>query len=340
MDNQNKPNDPNSPLPAGLVPDGNKAGGLNLNPPPPIPGNTSDATSTYQPSTPPLNPQPPATPPQDLNPAPTWQPPSIPPISTPDIGSTFSTPPPQSPSPWNPPVSPVPQPQPTNPWTPPIQPMPDITPQTPPPPNYEPIPVIPQNPTPTWPQTPSTPSTLDNPWGAPSQPPPIDGGNQTGTTLNIPTQPQEQAPTDLSHLINNSQPETNHPEGEATQPETLVVPSNGSPEVPNIPTEAGHKGIPKWLIGVGIGLLLVVVTASAYFILGIGQSKNSTSVPATQTNQQIKPPAPVATPATTPVVQPSPSTTPTATGSANFGQLGGSAQQATSAGDLLRQKGK
>lgn len=197
-------------------------------------------------------------------------------------------------------------------------------------------------------------SPLDNPWGAPVQPPPLDGpAASSQSTWGIPTvqeapaprpevvpnQVNQQAPpTDLSHLISpNPQQNQSIPPETQTNPETLVVPqASPMPEVSAMPTE-NRKGIPKWLIGVGIGLLIVVGGASAYFILGWGQPpKTTTSVPATQTpkTQTVKPPPPVATP----VVQPSP--TPEATGSANFGQLGGGSgtQQATSAADLLRQR--
>lgn len=209
-------------------------------------------------------------------------------------------------------------------------------------------------------------SPLDNPWNAPAQPPPIDGPAPTPTPTWIPpdnpTPPSqemavpmeasanpagieshptgmepnpivgESAPTDLSHLLGNNSSETpaqTPPDG----PETLVMPSsypNAAPEVPNIPTE-DHKGIPKWLIGVGIGLLVIVASASAYFILGVGQpSKNTESVPAQISKQTVKTPPPIATPAPQPAA-------PVSTGSANFEELEGT-QQATSAADLLRQR--
>ncbi len=212
-------------------------------------------------------------------------------------------------------------------------------------------------------------SPLDNPWGVPSQPPPLDGSTEpsipppTPSSLGDqptfqPTSPPswspqplsdqpmteqnvtqtEPAPTDLSHLINNNGSTTPLADQPMSAPstnggaETLVAPSNGTPDVPTLPTE-DHKGFPKWTIGVGIGLLIIVVGASAYFILGIGQPKTTTSVPAetAPVSQQVKPPAPIPTP----VAQP----TPVATGSANFGQLQGSGtQQATSAADLIRQR--
>lgn len=208
-------------------------------------------------------------------------------------------------------------------------------------------------------------SPLDNPWGSPVQPPALDGipatppnpmpadntaGGLPSWLPNSPeplptTQPPSQiepAPTDLSHLIsNNSQSDSSQPPSQ--DPETLVVPPTTPETSATIPTE-NHKSFPKWLIGVGLGLLLVVAGASAYFILGVGQTpKTADSVPATQetTQQTIKniAPPPVATPASQPV----------ASGSANFGELegdqaapaaanSGATQQATSAAELLRQR--
>ncbi|OGE72450.1 hypothetical protein A3H40_04360 [Candidatus Daviesbacteria bacterium RIFCSPLOWO2_02_FULL_38_15] len=201
-------------------------------------------------------------------------------------------------------------------------------------------------------------SPLDNPWGAPSQPPVIDGPTTpqptwmpnssetiaSNATINPPISPQpaqtetplpvDNAPTDLSHLLGNNALATNEP---VSQPlaETLVVPPNASPEVPNLPMEP-RKGIPKWLIGVGISLLIVIAAASAYFILGIGQpSKQTTSIPAEVAQQTIKTAPPINPPASTP-----PENQPTATGSASFGELqeGNQPQQATSAAELLRQR--
>lgn len=200
---------------------------------------------------------------------------------------------------------------------------------------------------------PASSSPLDNPWGAQSQTPPADQNTPTTTTQpswsgipanpaetqnnTSPIAPTEAAPTDLSHLINNNQPEsTNSP-----APETIVAPftANTSPQEPNLPTEAQQGGIPKWLIGVGVGLLLLVIGASAYFILGIGQPAKTTSLPAETTPKttEVKTPPPIVTPTTAPVGQPD------ASGSANFGQLGSGGaqpQQATnsSAIETLRQE--
>ncbi|MDP3973485.1 MAG: hypothetical protein Q8P92_01505 [Candidatus Daviesbacteria bacterium] len=202
-------------------------------------------------------------------------------------------------------------------------------------------------------------SPLDNPWGSPAQTPSIDEGGEP--PLNppplssempqgeMPAAPQpdqsemgpnilssESAPTDLSHLIgNNPLPlETSaNPQANVTVPENLIVPPGSStPDVPNIPSEE-HKGIPMWIIGVGIGLLLVVAGASAYFILGIGQTpseESTTSVPATTAPR----------PTVAPTVAPTSTPRPEATGSGSFGELStsGGTPQATSAADLIRQR--
>lgn len=243
----------------------------------------------------------------------------------------------------------------SNPWAPPVQPESIPTPPAPPPNTWPaaPLPATPPPdplPTPasTWPAAPPDPtpqttqpiqnpamSPLDNPWGSPTQPPSIDGGPTATQPSWMGTNPTESTPTDLSHLITN-----NHPQADLsgqTVPESLVVPSNpmSTPGIPTIPTQE-HRGIPKWLIGVGAGLLILVIGASAYFILGIGQpSKETTSLPATTKTTEVKPPAPIPTPPTQPSAQPA------ASSSANFGQLGGSSetqQQATSAADAARQR--
>ncbi len=163
--------------------------------------------------------------------------------------------------------------------------------------------------------------------------------NTAGSSTSTISNPSENIPTDLSHLIssNNLQDSSQQP---APTPETLVVSQANtiSPEIPTLPTEE-HKGLPKWLIGVGIGLLVITAAASAYFILGIGQpAKTTTSIPAVTQNSQSAP----TVKNTPPIVTPLPQATsqPSATGSANFGALGGSSQtlQATSAADLIRQR--
>lgn len=224
---------------------------------------------------------------------------------------------------------PISPPQPQNP----TQPEPDLplTEPTLPPSGAEPTPTFTPpaaNPAGGASEPSSATSPLDNPWGTTPANPAQPSWMNTQTS-GMPPSPTDAAPTDLSHLISNNQQEP----ASIPTAESLVVPTAGvTPEVPNLPTET-HKGIPKWLIGLSVGLLIIVLGASAYFILGIGQpSKGTTSLPATTTPQtkQVKPPLPIAT------ASAQPSST-TATGSANFGQIGGT-PSATSAADLIRQR--
>ncbi|OGE63101.1 hypothetical protein A2964_03285 [Candidatus Daviesbacteria bacterium RIFCSPLOWO2_01_FULL_40_27] len=369
MDNQNDPNSTNNPTypPAGSPPG---LGGSTPSPgapnqPFPDLGNFPQSTTTptqseptsiqsEQTSPPPLtnsdpipsnwpppsDPTPPtAQPPSSSSPSPTWPPPPMSQGENPP----YSTIPPQDQAPaWTPPAQTTPQfqPQPTS------EPTPTFT---PPPPTVAPSDTEPTGQTSEAGGSQPALSPLDNPWGAPVQTPPIEQpqpATQPSWT-NIPTNPAEDqatnvppatpseaTPTDLSHLISNNQPEQTTPPAS----ETMDVPSvaTPTPEVPTLPTE-NHKGIPKWLIGLGIGLLVLVGGASAYFILGIGQPNKTTSLPATTVPEttEVKTPLPI----TTPVAQPSPEQS-AATGSANFGELGGSSgnQGATSAAELLRQR--
>ncbi len=218
-----------------------------------------------------------------------------------------------------------------------------------------------------------TPSPLDNPWNTPMQPSaadsqslpesplttepqqqttPVDNSTISQPTwlsstpplpdLNtLPTETQppiqtEPAPTDLSHLISSNPHPDNSQPLPSTSPETLVIPPTSPEATATLPAE-GYKGFPKWLIGVGVGLLIIVSGASAYFILGIGQPPKTSSIPASQT-----PAVQTSLPAETPAAQAA------ASGSANFGQLEGngdtttppapSSSPATSAADLLRQR--
>lgn len=147
-----------------------------------------------------------------------------------------------------------------------------------------------------------------------------DSTNLSDTTLPTSSEPSEQAPTDLSHLIGSSDTSNQV----ATQPETLVMPQTPTPDVPSIPIE-NKEGIPKWVIGLGVGLLIIVAGVSAYFILGIGQTPKNTSLPAQEVPVNTSP-SPTATPASQGAA------TQTATDSSNFGELqgSGSAPQATS----------
>lgn len=241
------------------------------------------------------------TPPPPNEPIPSWLPPLQPIPPQPEPFPTPSIPNPPQPEPI-PSTEPMPAPAPV--WTPPpVQPEPSFA-----PPTMEPNPV-PIEPTPTF--TPPQPEEK-----------PVTQPSWMAAVPDSAPDSQESAPTDLSHLISN-----NYPEPGSTQPvsDTMVV--------PNPPAES-HKGIPRWLIGLGAGLLIIVIGASAYFILGIGQPKTTTSLPAATAPQTAE----VKTPPTIPV-QP---TTQPATGSANFGQLensGGTQSEATSSSmDLIRQR--
>lgn len=261
-------------------------------------------------------------------------------------------------NPVNPPIPPTPQPDnpptfPQNPpsdWTPPPQPSPltptsstdPLSPQQPPAtPEFPPISNT------QWSSTPQpATSPLDNPWNAPVQPPPINGPALGSMPTWTPPAPDvlgqaptgagpspvatEPAPTDLSHLISNNTPAES---ASANTPETLVMPATPSsaPDVPTIPIE-NHKGVPIWLIGVGMGLLVIVLGVSAYFILGFGQpGKETVSLPAqiSKTTVSTPPPMPAPPPPAVPAAA--------ATGSADFGQLEDT-PPATSAADLLRRR--
>jgi len=127
----------------------------------------------------------------------------------------------------------------------------------------------------------------------------------------------EPAATDLSNLIDPGAT-TAQPEATTVQPETLITP-DGSETAPNLIPETPGIKMPKWVIGLAIGILIAVVGASAYFILGIGQSpQTSTSLPATQQPLQA-PPTPRVT---TPTPAPATSTPATSSGApSSFGQL-------------------
>lgn len=278
------------------------------------------ASSSFTPANLPASDLSPSTQPGAASPLPPpEQPPSF--ISTPSLEPTPAYPPPPDPTQplttsseptitnsftqtstpnWLPPNPAAPPPeigsQPT--WMPTLTPQPELTNNPPAQPSPAPEP----------------PNQSANP--APAEPIPVDSSS---------------APTDLSHLISNN-PQTDTGQTQAAEATTPFPNSSPTPEVPTLPMEE-HKGIPKWLIGLGIGLLILVAGFSAYFILGIGQSnKNNTSIPAQTTKNTVKTPAPIASPAA--------QATPVPTGSSNFGELEGSSSPppATSAADLLRQR--
>ena len=273
------------------------------NPPPSgelTPGVQPDLSSVLQ-SDPPVTPTPPPPAPDLSQPTTMFQPsPPQPPTSQPPV--PIQPEPVSSSFDWS---SPATQP-PTQSWANPVQPEP-IMPQGEPP-------------TPTF--TPPEAQTYNTIPDAPSP------------TESAPVQP-ETAPTDLSQLAAQmpETPPTFAPP--VSQPETLVTSPgglNGGIDVPNIPMESGG-GIPKWVIGLALGLVIVVAGTSAYFILGIGKNTpDAQSLPATTQDQQTL---------TDPPQQLPPHPLP-ATSSASFGQFGSSGTSttpaATSAAELLRQR--
>lgn len=349
MDNSNNSNWPNNPNPTpnGVPPVAPDP--LTANPfsnPAPISDMPSPAPTAIPTSTP-------------SNP---WD--SVPAAIPTNMSSSLPQTPASNINPWDLPTSnPMPQtssPVNSNPWNVPANPdplasiaqTPSSLPITPDPVVQDPIPAAP----------------LDNPWSQPAQPAapvqpiqtdptPIESGSTPTWLPNSPaqapqmpqtpeaTQPMpittptqnEPAPTDLSHLLSgNQQSDSSANNMSHTQsPETLVVPPTTPEASSTLPME-NHKDIPKWLIGVGVGLLIIVTGASAYFILGVGQPPKTTSVPATQetTQQTIRNVAPAVV-----ATSPAPVASQSAT-TANFGQLEGTGttQQATSAADLLRQR--
>lgn len=130
------------------------------------------------------------------------------------------------------------------------------------PPNLEPTQPALDNP------LPRTPQPADNPFGNPG----VTGEITPAVTAETP----EPVPTDLSHLTDNS-PLSNNSSISASTVDSLVV---ASPTVDTdaISTEAAQKGFPKILFILGGVVLLAVIGASAYFILGIGQTKPTPAV--------------------------------------------------------------
>jgi hypothetical protein len=113
-----------------------------------------------------------------------------------------------------------------------------------------------------------------------------------------------------------------------SQPETLVAPPQpGTAQAVN-PTASHSGGIPKWVIGLGVGLLLAVAAASAYFILGVGQTKTA-SAPTSNPQTQITPPVTAAPTAQPVVVVVTPTPVASSSASSSFGALTGSTASAS-----------
>lgn len=93
----------------------------------------------------------------------------------------------------------------------------------------------------------------------------------------------EAAPTDLSHLVETLAPSNITTLGGETVPDlTVPQPQLNSQSVPEV-TNSKSNNFPKAALIVGaVVLLLIVLGASAYFILGIGNSQETTSLPIEQ----------------------------------------------------------
>lgn len=129
---------------------------------------------------------------------------------------------------------------------------------------------------------PSTPGVLgsESPPAAPSEA--LDLSNPNVPVFASQPPSPDQVPTDLSHLIGGNQtpaePASAPAAPQAAQP-TMVV---GGTEAP---VASGSHGFPKKIVLGAVVILLLVTAASAYFILGIGQTESTdetTSLPAEQ----------------------------------------------------------
>ncbi len=162
-------------------------------------------------------------------------------------------------------------------------------------------------------------------------------GAETGASASGPV---ESAPTDLSHLVSGASGEQSATSSTIPQPETLVVAPSAAPAASDAQVvSGGGKSFPKWILAVAFVVVLAVIGASAYFILGVGKPEApTTSVPAVQ--------APLTKPPKTVLPSVSPTQAP-ASGSATFGSLegtapvsssGSAAQNGPSALELLRKR--
>jgi hypothetical protein len=164
-----------------------------------------------------------------------------------------------------------------------------------------------------------------NPFETPAPTPFNPFSASTGSTSSEPS-PSEAVPTDLSNLVNSPSEATNYvPQSETAagsnivQPESLIVPAQASGTADQAaPASNGGGGFPKIVFIIGGVILLGVIAASAYFILGIG--KPTDQLPASVPAEIQATPTPTAVRTTpTPV---------TSTGSASFSNLPG--KEATS----------
>lgn len=189
------------------------------------------------------------------------------------------------------------------------------------------------------PEAPAAPA-METPSGLPSWSTDTADSSFSGGT-------SEAVPTDLSHLVGSSDTSASSP----PSPEGLIPPVTPVPDatVAGQPADASQVaaaqavtsgasgGFPKWMLLVGLMVLLLVMGASAYFILGVGQAPTEqTSIPAEQPPLTNPPRTIIPSP-------PAPPEQPSTSSAASFGNLGGvtpppSSPSGTSALDLLRQR--
>lgn len=209
-----------------------------------------------------------------------------------DQNSIFSPPPPSPPTPpMSPPPFPSSEPQSPVPSIPPApvplpeQPFPSVSNETPSPVDQTPVP--PQPETNTFGMPPAAAPTPFNPFAS----------SGTGSQPSEPVA-SETVPTDLSNLVNTSPEAVSYmPQAEAPSVVLPQAPGGGMDQA--VPASGG-KGFPKILIIIGGVILLIVIGASAYFILGIG--KPAEPLPVSNSIEQQPAAAPTAKLTPTPTV--------------------------------------
>lgn len=132
--------------------------------------------------------------------------------------------------------------------------------------------------------------------GAPTDPSPLaqpeNSGGEVNTGFGGAPNSSEASPTDLSHLVGTSESTEGAavPSAEAVSPQTLVVPTPPTSDANSVVTGSGSGGFPKWIFILGGVILLAVIGASAYFIMGVGRpAAPAVSVPVEQQSVLSRP---------------------------------------------------
>lgn len=131
------------------------------------------------------------------------------------------------------------------------------------------------------PEVPSQPASTEPPaWFG-------DSSQSSAATIPapVPGEPTDSAPTDLSQLTNSPVPTSITDSLGAplspVQPEMASATVTVPPAAQVVTSDGGR--FPKWILFAGVGVIVIVAAASAYFILGIG--KSTPAVPANQTTE-------------------------------------------------------